>query len=212
VVRSLAERDAGRPLKDSETFFEVISGQKNADSRKALLAALKTGRRLWCESASRLARSPKVAEEILGIAEKHGCEIVFADLGSLVGDGSAGRRFMFRVMIAQSALERDSIEERTSDGTRRALAVSTKTGREGRAKLGGRRTVLEDHPRPRLLATEVLKLHQKFKPGSYGWRSMSKALAKPRGRKGTDTPLLTRKLDTKTVKGLLHDSQMFLKK
>ena len=119
---------------------ECISGMAPMAMRKRLQDLLKNSQvsKIFVESASRVARSAKVAEEIYEAAKESGTEIVVANSPTLFKlNATPEQHFFRRVHFAVAEYERDCLVERLRSGLQASAA------KRGGSNAQGRKSIME---------------------------------------------------------------------
>ena len=117
---------------------ECISGMAPMAMRKRLQDLLKNSQvsKIFVESASRVARSAKVAEEIYEAAKESGTEIVVANSPTLFKlNATPEQHFFRRVHFAVAEYERDCLVERLRSGLQASAAKRGGSNAQGRTSI-----------------------------------------------------------------------------
>ena len=149
---------------------ECISGMAPMAMRKRLQDLIKHAdvKKIFVESASRVARSAKVAEEIYETAKASRTEIIVANNPSLFKlDATPEENFFRRIAFATAEYERDVLVERLQSGLRAAAA------KQGGVPVQGRKTIL-NKIQPTKKQKKILKaLIAKRGRGDFGYRPLA---------------------------------------
>ncbi len=159
---------------------ECVSGMVPLASRKKFMNLLNNTntKNIYVESASRVARSAAVAEQIYQAAQATGTDIVVANNPNLFKrDANPEEHFFRRIHFAVAEYERDLVVHRLQMGLQAAM--------EKREKVHGRKTILESLAPTGWQKRALKKLIAQRCAGKFGFHPLAEKMSQVLGLRYT---------------------------